>query len=174
MNILKFHKKSGMTADTGLVCAGACRRLGGGNDCYSRLWLYCLILLFALTSCEKSDIATIDGDENTTRTVTSRELIGDWTIQSALVPVGTLSADIAWEGSMMEFSADSVRIHRLEYVYHSASDGGLEDVTIATYPVTYDKDKVIINDVPLTLVINDDGYVTLRNGEVYINIVRTK
>lgn len=75
---------------------------------------------------------------------------------------------------MMEFSTDSVRIHRLEYVYHTATDGGLEDVTIATYPVTYDKDKVIINDVPLTLVINDDGYVTLRNGEVYINIVRTK
>lgn len=29
MNILKFHKKSGLTAESGLVCAGACRRLGG-------------------------------------------------------------------------------------------------------------------------------------------------
>ena len=116
----------------------------GGNDCCSRLWLCCLILLFALTSCEKSDTATIDGNEITTRTVTAQQLIGDWTIQSALVPVGTLSADIAWEGSMMEFSADSVRIHRLEYVYHTATDGGLEDVTIATYPVTYDKDKVCL------------------------------
>lgn len=30
MNILKFHKKSGLTADSGLVCAKAHRRLGGG------------------------------------------------------------------------------------------------------------------------------------------------
>lgn len=142
----------------------------GGNDCYSRLWLCCLILLFALTSCEKSDTATIDGDEITTRTVAAQQLIGDWTIQSALVPVGTLSADIAWEGSMMEFSTDSVRIHCLEYVYHTASEGGLEDVTIATYPVTYDKDKVIINDVPLTLVINGDGSAVVRNSEVVINL----
>ena len=171
MNILKFHKKSGMTADSGLVCAGAYRRLGGGNDCCSRLWLCCLILLFALTSCEKSDTATIDGDEITTRTVTAQQLIGDWTIQSALVPVGTLSADIAWEGSMMEFSTDSVRIHRLEYVYHTTADGGLEDVTIATYPVTYDKDKVIINDVPLTLVMGDDGSAVVLNSEVVINII---
>lgn len=172
MNILKFHKKSGMTADSGLVCAGAYRRLGGGNDCCSRLWLCCLILLFALTSCEKSDTATIDGDEITTRTVTAQQLIGDWTIQSALVPVGTLSADIAWEGSMMEFSADSVRIHRLEYVYHTATDGGLEDVTIATYPVTYQtENNLIINDVPLTVTANGDGMVVVRNSEVVINII---
>lgn len=72
---------------------------------------------------------------------------------------------------MMEFSTDSVRIHRLEYVYHTTADGGLEDVTIATYPVTYDKDKVIINDVPLTLVINDDGSAVVRNSEVVINII---
>ncbi len=160
-----------MTADSGLVCAKAHRRLGGGNDYCPRLWLCCLILIFALTSCEKSDTVTIDGDEITTRTVAAQQLIGDWTIQSALVPVGTLSADIAWEGSMMEFSADSVRIHRLEYVYHTAADGGLADVTIATYPVTYDKDKVIINDVPLTLVMGDDGSAVVRNSEVVINII---
>ena len=61
------------------------------------------------------------------------QLLGDWNIESAVIPVGSFTADISWDGSRLEISRDSLRFHRHDLVFPSSYPGETTDVTLATY-----------------------------------------
>ena len=88
-------------------------------------------MLFALFGCKKQGIESSSPSDITSSTktvVTQESLLGDWHIISAVVPLCsplsepasggiTLTADVVWQGTMMEFICDSVRFHRHDLVY---------------------------------------------------------
>ena len=133
-------------------------------------------MLFTLSGCEKQDIESSSPSDITSSTktvVTQESLLGDWHILSAVVPVGSspLTADIAWEGTMMEITEDSVRFHRHDLVYPATYPGETIDVTLSTYPATYSPDGIIINTVQLFVYQNDNGYL-LCGKDIEIEILK--
>ena len=95
---------------------------------YLRILILCISVLFTLLGCEKQDVESSSPSYITSSTktvVTQESLLGDWHILSAVVPVGSspLTADIAWEGTMMEITEDSVRFHRHDLVYPATYPG---------------------------------------------------
>ncbi|MCI7581065.1 MAG: hypothetical protein MST01_12665 [Prevotella sp.] len=94
---------------------------------------------------------------------------------SAVVPVGSspLTADIAWEGTMMEITEDSVRFHRHDLVYPASYPGETIDNTLASYPAPYSPDgHITINGCPLTLFPQEDGALLLCGNDIEINILK--
>ena len=79
-------------------------------DCKDlRILILCISVLFTLSGCEKQDVESSSPSDITSSTktvVTQESLLGDWHILSAVVSVGSspLTADIAWEGTMMEIA----------------------------------------------------------------------
>ena len=142
---------------------------------YTSILILCISILFALSGCEKQDIESSSPSDITSSTktvVTQESLLGDWHILSAVVPVGSspLTADIAWEGTMMEITEDSVRFHRHDLVYPATYPGETIDVTLSTYPVTYSPDgHITIAAVQLVVYQNDNGYL-LCGKDVEIEI----
>ena len=90
--------------------------------------------LFTLISCEKSDALSDNPALTTTKALSQDQLLGDWVIESAIIPVGTFTADISYEGSRLEISRDSLRFHRHDLVFPSSYPGETTDVTLATCP----------------------------------------
>ena len=108
--------------------------------------------------------------------VTPDSLLGDWHILSAVVPVGTspILADISWQGTMIEFTPDSVRFHRHDLVYPASYPGETIDVTLSTYPATYSSDgHITIAAVPLAVFLQEDGSLLLCGKDIEIEISRS-
>ena len=145
---------------------------------YTSILILCISILFALSGCEKLDIESSSPSDITSSTktvVTQESLLGDWHILSAVVPVGSspLTADIAWEGTMMEITEDSVRFHRHDLVYPATYPGETIDNTISTYPATYSPDgHITINGIPLTLFPQEDGTLLLCGCDIEIEILK--
>ena len=129
MRILNYHISnkllSGYLSDT--------QRFTPPHSLYRYLIFLFLPALFTLISCEKSDASLDNPAPTATKAVSQAQLLGDWNIESAVIPVGTFTADIAWEGSRLEISHDSLRFHRHELVYPASYHGETTDVTLATY-----------------------------------------
>ena len=146
---------------------------------YLRILILCISVLFTFSGCEKQDIefsSPSDITSSTKTVVTQESLLGDWHILSAVVPVGSspLTADIAWEGTMMEITEDSVRFHRHDLVYPATYPGETIDNTISTYPATYSPNgHITINGCPLALFPKEDGTLLLCGSDVEINISRS-
>ena len=148
-------------------------------DCkYLRILILCISILFALSGCEKQDIESSSPSDITSSTktvVTQESLLGDWHILSAVVPVGSspLTADITWEGTMMEITEDSVRFHRHDLVYPATYPGETIDNTISILPVTYSPDShVTINGCPFALFPQEDGTLLLFGNDIEIEILK--
>ena len=143
---------------------------------YLRILILCISALFALTSCEKQDsvpYADLSTTVITKTVVTPDSLLGDWHVLSAVVPVGTssITADISWQGTMIEFTPDSVRFHRHDLVYPATYPGDTIDTTLSTYPATYSSDgSITINAVPLAVLLQEAGTLILRGKDVEIEI----
>ena len=146
------------------------------NCKYLRILILCISALFALSGCEKQD-SVPSADPSTTfitkTVVTPDSLLGDWQVLSAVVPVGTspITADIAWQGTMVEFTPDSVRFHRHDLVYPATYPGETIDTTLSTYPATYSPDgSITIAAVPLAVFQTEVGTLILRGKDVEIEI----
>ena len=145
-----------------------------------RILILCISILFTLSGCEKQDIESSSPSDITSSTktvVTQESLLGDWHILSAVVPVGSssLTADIAWEGTMMEITEDSVRFHRHDLVYPASYPGETIDNTISTYPATYSHDgHITINGFPLALFPQEDGTIVMFGKDIEINILKVE
>ena len=141
-----------------------------------RILILCISALFALTSCEKQDsvpYADLSTTVITKTVVTPDSLLGDWHVLSAVVPVGTssITADIAWQDTMIEFTPDSVRFHRPDLAYPATYPGETIDVTLSTYPATYSPDgSITIAAVPLAVFSTEAGTLILRGKDVEIEI----
>ena len=133
---------------------------------YLRILSLCISALFILLGCEKQDVESSSPSDITSSTktvVTQESLLGDWHIFSAVIPVGsplsvpasggiTLTADVVWQGQMMEFKRDSVRIHSHDLVYPATYPGETIDYTLISYSATYSPDgHITINGLPLAL-----------------------
>lgn len=143
---------------------------------YLRILILCISALFALTSCEKQD-SVPSADPSTVASnktaVTPDSLLGDWQVLSAVVPVGTssITADIVWQGTMIEFTSDSVRFHRHDLAYPQSYPGETIDVTLSTYPATYSPDgSITIAAVTLAVFSTEVGTLILRGKDVEIEI----
>ena len=107
--------------------------------------------------------------------VTPDSLLGDWQVLSAVVPVGTssITADISWQGTMIEFTPDSVRFHRHDLAYPASYPGETTDHTLASYPATYSPDgHITINGFPLALFPQEDGTILLCGNDIEIEILK--
>ena len=141
-----------------------------------RILILCISALFALTSCEKQDsvpYADLSTTVITKTVVTPDSLLGDWHVLSAVVPVGTssITADISWQGTMVEFTPDSVRFHRHDLAYPASYPGETIDVTLSTYPATYSPDgSITIAAIPLVVFLQEDGSLLLCGKDVEIEI----
>ena len=148
------------------------------NCKYLRILILCISILFTLSGCEKQDIESSSPSDITSSTktvVTQESLLGDWHILSAVVPVGSspLTADIAWEGTMMEITEDSVRFHRHDLVYPASYPGETTDHTLISYPATYSPDgHITINGFSLTLFPQEDGTILLCGCDIEIEILK--
>ena len=138
---------------------------------YLRILSLCISVLFTLWGCERQDVESSSPSDITSSTktvVTQESLLGDWHIFSAVIPVGsplsvpasggiTLTADVVWQGQMMEFKRDSVRIHSHDLVY----------------PATYSPNgHITINDLPLALSPQEDGTIVMRGNDIEIKILK--
>ena len=143
-----------------------------------RILILCISALFALTSCEKQDsvpYADLSTTVITKTVVTPDSLLGDWHVLSAVVPVGTssITADISWQGTMIEFTPDSVRFHRHDLAYPASYPGETTDNTLISYPATYSSDgHITINGFPLALSPQDDGTILLCGKDIEIEILK--
>ena len=140
-----------------------------------RILILCISALFALTSCEKQDSVPYADPSTATSTktvVTPDSLLGDWQVLSAVVPVSSsITADIAWQDTMIEFTPDSVRFHRHDLAYPASYPGETIDVTLSTYPATYSPDgSITIAAVPLAVFSTEAGTLILRGKDVEIEI----
>ena len=102
---------------------------------YCKYLVYLFIsAVFALSSCEKADLISDNPAHTITKAVSQELLLGDWIIESAVIPVGSFTADISWDESRLEITRDSLRFHRYDLVYPASYPGETTDVTLATYP----------------------------------------
>ena len=143
-----------------------------------RILILCISALFALTSCEKQD-SVPSADPSTTvitkTVVTPDSLLGDWQVLSAVVPVGTssITADISWQGTMIEFTPDSVRFHRHDLAYPASYPGETIDVTLQIHPIKYSPDgSITIAAVPFVVSQNGNSLL-LRGKDIEIVISRS-
>ena len=140
--------------------------------------ILCISIPFTLSGCEKQGFESSSPSDITSSTktvVTQESLLGDWHILSAVVPVGTspLTADIAWEGTMMEITEDSVRFHRNDLVYPATYPGETIDYTLISYSATYSPDgHITINGCPLGLSPQEDGALLLCGNDIEITILK--
>ena len=143
-----------------------------------RILILCISILFTLSGCEKQDIESSSPSDITSSTktvVTQESLLGDWHILSAVVPVGSspLTADIAWEGTMMEITEDSVRFHRHDLVDPAIYPSETSDNTLASYPASYSPDgHLTISGCPLALFPQEDGTLLLSGNDIEIEILK--
>ena len=145
---------------------------------YLRILILCVSALFALSGCEKQD-SVPSADPSTTfitKTVVSPDLLlGDWHVLSAVVPVGTssITADIVWQGTMIEFTPDSVRFHRHDLAYPASYPGETIDVNLQFYPIKYSSDGSITIDVAQFVVFKTEaGTLILRGENIEIEILK--
>ena len=107
--------------------------------------------------------------------VTPDSLLGDWHVLSAVVPVGTssITADIAWQGTMMEFTPDSVRFHRHNLAYPASYPDETIDLNLQIHPIKYSPDgSITIAAVPLA--VSQNGNRLLLSGKnIEIEILRS-
>ena len=178
MNASQIHTNDTLATSLKPAAKTASFVLPPPNCKYLRILILCISALFALTSCEKQD-SVLSADPSTTvitkTVVTPDSLLGDWQVLSAVVPVGTssITADIAWQGTMIEFTPDSVRFHRHDLVYPATYPGETIDVTLSTYPVTYSPDgHITINGCPLALYPKEDGTLLLCGNDIEIEILK--
>ena len=145
---------------------------------YTSILILCISALFTLSGCEKQGFESSfpsDITSSTKTVVTQESLLGDWRILSAVVPVGSspLTADIAWEGTMMEITEDSVRFHRHDLVYPATYPGETIDHTLVSYPATYSPDgHITINGCPFDLFPQEDGTILLCGCDIEIEILK--
>ena len=145
---------------------------------YLRILILCISVLFALASCEKQGSvpsADLSTAASTKTAVSPDSLLGDWQVLSAVVPVSSsITADISWQGTMVEFTPDSVRFHRHDLVYPASYPGETIDVTLSTYPATYSSDgHITIAAVPLAVFLQEDGSLLLCGKDIEIEISRS-
>ena len=148
-------------------------------DCKNlRILILCISVLFTLSGCEKQGVESSSPSDITSSTktvVTQESLLGDWHILSAVVPVGTspLTADIAWEGTMMEITEDSVRFHRHDLVYPATYPGETIDVNLKIHPIKYSPDGSI-TIAAVTFAVSQNGNRLLLSGKnIEIEILRS-
>ena len=131
-------------------------RTASPRSLYRYLIYLFLPALFTLISCEKSDAFLDNPVPTTTKAVSQEQLLGDWNIESAVIPVGSFTADIAWDGSRLEISRDSLRFHRHDLVYPASYPGETTDVTLATYPYNIAYNYLYIDSYPFKMKPNPD------------------
>ena len=145
---------------------------------YLRILILCISTLFALSGCEKQDsVPSADSSATviTKTMVTPDSLLGDWQVLSAVVPVGTssITADIAWQGTMMEFTPDSVRFHRHDLVYPATFPGETIDVNLQIHPIKSSPDGSI-TIAAVTFAVSQNGNRLLLSGKnIEIEILRS-
>ena len=110
------------------------QRITPPHSLYKYLAFLFISAVFALSSCEKADLISDNPAHPITKAILQEQLLGDWIIESAVIPVGSFTADIAWDGSRLEISRDSLRFHRYDLVYPASYPGETTDVTLATSP----------------------------------------
>ena len=134
-------------------------------------------VLFALSGCEKQD-SVLSADPSTTvitkTVVTPDSLLGDWQVLSAVVPVSSsITADIAWQGTMIEFTPDSVRFHRHDLAYPASYPGETIDVTLQIHPIKYSPDGSI-TIAAVTFAVSQNGNRLFLSGKnIEIEILRS-
>ena len=111
MNASQIHTNDTLATSRKPAAKTASSVLPPPNCKYLRILILCISILFTLSDCEKLDIESSSPyviTSSTKTVVTQESLLGDWLILSAVVPVGSspLTADIAWEGTMMEITED--------------------------------------------------------------------
>ena len=102
-------------------------------------------------------------------------LLGGWHVLSAVVPVGTSSilADISWQGTMIEFTPDSVRLHRHDLAYPQTYPGETIDVNLQIHPIKYSPDGSI-TIAAVTFAVSQNGNRLLLSGKnIEIEILRS-
>ena len=180
MNASQIHTNDTLATSRKPAAKSALKKITPPDCKNLRILILCISVLFTLSGCEKQDIefsSPSDITSSTKAVVTQESLLGDWHILSAVVPVGTspLTADIAWEGTMMEITEDSVRFHRHDLVYPATYPGETIDNTISILPVTYSPDShVTINGCPFALFPQEDGTLLLCGNDIEINILKVE
>ena len=111
---------------------------------------------------------------STKTAVSPDSLLGDWQVLSAVVPVSSsITADISWQGTMVEFTPDSVRFHRHDLVYPASYPGETIDVTLQIHPIKYSPDGSITIDVAQFVVFKTEvGTIILRGENIEIEILK--
>ena len=143
-----------------------------------RILILCISALFALTSCEKQDsVPSADPSATviTKTVVTPDSLLGDWHVLSAVVPVGTssITADIVWQGTMIEFTPDSVRFHRHDLAYPASYPDETIDLNLQIHPIKYSPDgSITIAAAPFVVSQSEVGTILLRGENIEIEILK--
>ena len=102
------------------------------------------------------------------------QLLGDWVIESAIIPVGSFTADISWDGSRLEISRDSLRFHRHDLVYPASYPGETTDVTLAIYPYKISDNFLYIDRKSFEIKPNPDTSSVTLTSDSWGVIVLTK
>ena len=139
---------------------------------YLRILILCISVLFTLPGCEKAPLIPPLGDELSDTSLRGRacldcvSLLGDWHVLSAVVPVGTssITADIVWQGTMIEFTPDSVRFHRHDLAYPASYPGETIDVNLQIHPIKYSPDGSI-TIAAVTFAVSQNGNSLLLSGK---------
>ena len=141
---------------------------------YYKYLVYLFIpAVFALSSCEKTDLISDNPALSVTKAVSQEQLLGDWIIESAVIPVGSFTADISWDGSRLEISRDSLRFHRYDLVYPASYPGETTDVTLATYPYINADNYLYIDSHAFFIKLNPDTLsVTLSSDRWGVIILK--
>ena len=170
MKILNYHINnklmSGYLSDT--------QRFTPPHSLYRYLIFLFISAVFALSSCEKSDLISDNPAPTLTKAVSQDQLLGDWNIESAVIPVGSFTADIAWDGSRLEISRDSLRFHRHDLVYPASYPGETTDVTLATYPYKISDNFLYIDRKSFEIKPNPDTSSVTLTSDSWGVIVLTK
>ena len=180
MNASQIYTNDTLATSRKPAAKSALKKITPPNCKNLRILILCISILFTLSGCEKLDIesSSPSGSTPSTKTVVTQEsLLGDWHILSAVVPGGSspLTADIAWEGTMMEITEDSVRFHRHDLVYPATYPGETIDNTISILPATYSPDgHITINGCPFAFFPQEDGTLLLCCNDIEITILRVE
>ena len=138
MNIDRTYPQLDKSADTTPVGTIPTCQFGGG---YKYLIIRYLTIISTLVSC--------DTTEHSPTLPTTYDLRGDWHILSALKPTDSQQyVDIAWDGSMLEFTPDSVRLHRHDLAYPQTYPGETVDVTLSIEPYSIAGDRLYVAHHP--------------------------
>ena len=141
---------------------------------YRYLIFLFLPALFTLISCEKSDALLYNSAPAATKAVSPDQLLGDWNIESAIIPVGYFTADISWDGSCLEITHDFLRFHRHDLVYPASYPGETTDVTLATYPYKISDNFLYIDRKSFEIKPNPDTSSVTLTSDSWGVIVLTK